>query len=1109
MAEEPRTDESIANDTTEVASTDRSADSRSGRAEAVRDAPPSFGVGALVGERYYILRFLARGGMGEVYAAEDTTLHQRVALKAIAAEVAQDRRMIDRLKREVLLARKVTDANVCRLHDLGFHVGPSGTMAFLTMDLLRGETLASRIARGGRLSEAEALPLVKQMAKALDAAHAAGVIHRDLKSRNVMLVPDGAATRAVVMDFGIAVAAEEEERRALDTGEGTFVGTPAYMAPEQVSGAPVSPATDVYALGVVMFEMVTGGLPFATTKALETIAMRLTQPPPSPRSRVPSLDRQWERVILRCLERDPAKRYPSAGAAAAALDEAPPFWTRGRAIAAGALVAAGLAVAGVSAYRAPKPAAEGAPGEAKRRPTIAVLAMKNDAAAPDAAWLATAIEDSLATDLDADEELRVVPADRVARARHDLALGDEPTLAAGALAQVRENLGADYVLVGRYRVRPGGKVDVEVTLTDARSGRAQGTARASGDAAKPYDVVTELGGAIRKQLGARDPSAAQRTAARAASPGTPEAARAFADGEAKYRDSDYAGALASYEKAAQADPDFPLAHLGVAQAAAALGYDKQALEESRKAFEQSKSLSREQQLVVESRYRATAKEWDRATEIARTLYEFFPDNVDYGIRYVHALGAAGRSKDALDILAKLKSLPPPDSDDARLDLYEAIAYSKLSDFKRDYEAAKRAAEKATRASNEQVMADARSMMGEALRYLHRSDEAVVELETARGLYAKQHDREYEAQTTSDIAAIFVQRGDPARALPMQEQVLAVEKEIGGRYKIANQTADIAWTKALLGDTRGARAMYDEARGLWEAIHDREGVANAVAGIGGTKLDEGDLQGGRGDLEDGRTRMREVGGRDSICAVTMALADLAIDQGRFDDAEREVTSGAALAKELENDYHAARVVQIRARLARESGDLAAAKKLGDEALTAFRATQSGQETVQVESFLALVAIDDGHPEDAEAPARAAADAAHAGGMAPDEGIALAALATALAEERKIDDAAAIAARAAALGATRVATQIAIARARGAAVVAAGAGGWAQAQPILADARKLAESSGYAGEALEIRLALARGPAPGARTAQLAAVARDAAAKGFARIAKAARAPGGAK
>jgi Tol biopolymer transport system component/tRNA A-37 threonylcarbamoyl transferase component Bud32 len=278
--------------------------------------------GEFVAERFRIVRFLAEGGMGEVYEAEDQVLGELVALKFLSRRSMGQETVVRRFRQEIQLARKVTHPNVCRTFDMFQHHPGNGEkpVSFVTMELLRGETLEERLMLQGPMSEEEALPLVRQMADALTAAHTAGVIHRDFKTNNVMLVPTGAENglRAVVTDFGLARPVEHTEDLPKDpnrpgtrtpiTGENQLIGTADYMAPEQLLGHVVTPLSDMYAFGVVLFEMVTGEKPYRSGNLAKLLASRVRDPPTSPRQFKPNLDEVWEQVILSCLERDPKLR---------------------------------------------------------------------------------------------------------------------------------------------------------------------------------------------------------------------------------------------------------------------------------------------------------------------------------------------------------------------------------------------------------------------------------------------------------------------------------------------------------------------------------------------------------------------------------------------------------------------------------------------------------------------------------------------------------------------------------------------------------------------------------------------------------------------------------
>ena len=280
----------------------------------LRPGAPPAGVAVAPGDvlekRFEVIRIIARGGMGVVAEAEDRALGTRVALKFILPSLASDPAVRERFRREILLARRITHRNICRIFELFSTPSETEPVLFLTMELLEGETLSDRL-RSGPLAPEVALPLVQQMVDALEAAHAQGIVHRDFKSSNVLLVPDGATERVVVTDFGIARALERERGRDPDmTAEG-FLGTPGYMAPEQVLGSHVTPATDIYALGVVLFEMLAGELPFQGETPMAIALARVSGTAPRLSSRRPGADVTWDAVVATCLAREPVFRYAS------------------------------------------------------------------------------------------------------------------------------------------------------------------------------------------------------------------------------------------------------------------------------------------------------------------------------------------------------------------------------------------------------------------------------------------------------------------------------------------------------------------------------------------------------------------------------------------------------------------------------------------------------------------------------------------------------------------------------------------------------------------------------------------------------------------------------
>ena len=268
---------------------------------------------AVLSRRYDILGEAGRGAMGQVYKARDRETGETVALKILKPEIASDPAMIERFKSELLFARRITHKNVCRVHEFNRADG----VAFTSMEFVEGESLRSVLKRFGSLTQRKGGDIALQICSGLKEAHAQGIVHRDLKPENVMIDTNG---NVKIMDFGIARSME-----ALTLTTGALIGTPAYMAPEQAAGKPVDHRADIYALGLMLYEMFTGAQAFCGENAISVALKQMNEAPAPPRHIEPSVSPALERVILSCLEKDPDKRFQSvAGLESALLSSALP-----------------------------------------------------------------------------------------------------------------------------------------------------------------------------------------------------------------------------------------------------------------------------------------------------------------------------------------------------------------------------------------------------------------------------------------------------------------------------------------------------------------------------------------------------------------------------------------------------------------------------------------------------------------------------------------------------------------------------------------------------------------------------------------------------------------
>jgi serine/threonine protein kinase/tetratricopeptide (TPR) repeat protein len=893
--------------------------------------------GTLLGNRYEILEMVGIGGMGAVYKAKDVELNRMVALKVIRPEFARDPAIISRFKQELILATQVTHKNVIRIYDLGEASG----LRFITMEYIEGRDLRAILREKGKFTPEEAISVIRQVCRALRAAHAVGVIHRDLKPPNIMCEPSG---RILVMDFGLARTLEDNGM----TQSGSMVGTMEYMSPEQALAGDIDQRSDLFALGIIFYELLSGATPFQAGSAVASLILRTQKQVVSLSDLDPSIPKPLSDIVCRLLERDVNKRYQTAndllsdldayegkgtGASLAATAIRPipdalietPSETKDfapkRKLSWPIIAALGLCVvllAGFGIYRWRSPAAK---QQVASGPilSLAVLPLRNTTGDPGLDSMGATLSDMLITAVGQSAHLRTVSPERLQQVYSDLQLKPTSTIDPDMLGRIAEAVTAEEVVAGQFSRDINGDLTIDVKVQDIKSGHTV-PLKAQFSEKNQSAAIAELADSVRKNLSLSTDDIEQVKAQSYVPQSTSaEALRDYNEAATFMRAGRSLDALKRLQAAIAADSQFALAYARLGEVQADLGYQGDAEEASRRAVE----LAENEKLPAAAKYLIAASHARVMQENAKAIeyYENLARNLTGDTDVQYALGdlyvqtgaydkarvqferilkaepknilalwqmgiislTSNNPQTALDPLNTALSLAiRTDNQQAKglLLLSIGITYRLLNKPEDAIDNYQQSIAIDERLGQKRAVAAALDEMAQVQASTGKSEEAVKSYKRSLDLLREIGMKKELGDTLLNLGVVLADRGQSDQALQAYQDALQVERETGDQNLEAMCLSNIATIYVKRGDTGGAFTYYQQALQLREKLGVPGFIADTLAGMGDAYSANGQYEEALKSYLRALDLFRKAGDQRGAAVVSSQMGTVFKQQGRF-------------------------------------------------------------------------------------------------------------------------------------------------------------------------------------------------------------------------------------
>jgi serine/threonine protein kinase/tetratricopeptide (TPR) repeat protein len=886
--------------------------------------------GILLGQRYEILQSLGEGGMGAVYKARDREVNRTVALKVIRPELAGNSAVIERFKQELVLSHQVTHRNVVRIYDLG----EANSLKFMTMEYVEGADLRTLMQQNKTFSAEESVEIMRQVCRALEAAHGVGVIHRDLKPQNIMRDNQG---RVVVMDFGLA--------RTLDgdgmTRSGAVVGTMEYMSPEQGLGKPLDERSDLFTVGLIFYELLTGKMPYKADSALASLLKRTQERAAPVSEHNGSIPRALSNIVAKCLEPDLRKRYQTV---AEILTDLEGWQGKGAAASLGfrsikpwgetlpwGLITSILAVLLLAAvgyvFREnifPKSRTNVPAGPVV---ALAIVPFRNASGDPSMDWLGSSIAEMLTTDVGESASLRTISSDRLHQILRDLRISSDTTLDAETLGRLAEFSNADQVIWGQY-AKFGDQIRIDATLQDLKQQRTLSLKAEARDQNALIPTIDNLAHSIQTSL-ALSSRAVKELRATAFTPSTKDvtALKCYDQGLQLARQGKHLEAVKQFEAATNQDPQFALAYSKLGQTYARLGYDNQAEQASRKAVELSDKLPPAEKYRITASFAQVVNDNQKAIQEFENLARVSPDDSEMLLSLAGLYKATGTFDRARDEYTKLLAQDPKYVD-ALVGLGQTETLSGHAQTGLEY--LNRALTLAIQLGNAEGKASALDAIGFAYNELDKPEEALRNLQQGLEIRRTLADKRGIALNLNTMGRVQERLGKLDNAWASYNEALELRRSIGDKRGVGGTLINLGNLYEREGKYDQAVSFYKQSLQIQHDVGDPTYEAVCLNNIGGAYFDSGEYDDALTYLQQALQIREKLKIPSDISDTLHNLGEASWKSGRYDDALKYYLRALELLRSLGDKAGGAAESESMGTVFEEQGRYGAALKAKEDA-----------------------------------------------------------------------------------------------------------------------------------------------------------------------------------